>query len=222
MRRIDRGALERTGFTPALEALVHDLPEALCATFIDDEGETIDLATRVDLFEARVAGAALSLPLSTLRAMLRKHRLGGLGGVKIEGAARSVLVRQVGLGCDLVVVVAAPGISAATFMRSAVTARELCAEAGLVPPRHHHALSGVELRRRPDGLAAPRAFLDGGVRRRVIAVLGVAHHGAQIVWLVRAVPDEEVLLAHDLTTDRWDRFDAAVDHGGQGSGSVAP
>lgn len=222
MRGIDRGCLEPTGFTAALEALVFELPEALCAVFIDDEGEAIDLASRVDLFEARIAGAVMALPLTTLRATLRRRRLGGLSGIRLEGGSRSVLVREVASGCDLVVLLDAPGISASTFIRCAVTARELCAEARLEPPRHMHALSGVELRRRPDGLAAPRAFLDGGMRRRVIAVLGVAQHGAQIVWLVRAVPDEEVLLAHDLTTDRWDRFDDAIDHRGQGSDSFAP
>lgn len=222
MSGVRRGALDRSGFTHALEALLHDLPEVLCATFIDDEGETIDLATRIDPFDARVAGAAFSLPLTTARATLRRARLGGLGELRVEGGRRSVLVRQVAIGCDLVLVIDGPGISAAASMRGAVAARELCAESGLEPPPHHHALRAVELRRRPDGLAAPRAFVEGDVRRRVVAVLGVARHGAQIVWLVRVAPDEEVLLAHDLTTDRWDRFDAAVDREVPRSASFPP
>ena len=82
MSGVRRGALDRSGFTAALEALLHDLPEVLCATFIDDEGETIDLATRIDPFEARVAGAAFSLPLSSARATLRRARLGGLGELR--------------------------------------------------------------------------------------------------------------------------------------------
>ncbi len=60
------------------------------------------------------------------------------------------------------------------------------------------------------------------MRRRVASVLGLAHHGAQIVWLVRVVPDEEVLLAHDLSTDRWDRFDAALDREVPRGGSLPP
>jgi hypothetical protein len=207
--------LAPSGFTPALEALLVDLPEALCATFIDDEGEAIDLATRVDPFDARVAGAAFAVPLDSLRAMLRGSALGVLGELRVEGGARSVLVRHVATGCDLVLVLAAPAIDHVASMRCAVTARELCAEAGLDPPAHHRALRAVELRRRADGLAAPRAFVEGDVRRRVSAVLGVAHHGAQTVWLVRASPDEEVLLAHDHRTDRWDRFDTVVDRGAE-------
>jgi hypothetical protein len=39
---------------------------------------------------------------------------------------------------------------------------------------------------------------------------------------VRVAPDEEVLLAHDLTTDRWDRFDAAVDREVPRSASFPP
>ena len=56
-----------TGFTAALEALLEAVPDGLCATFLDAEGETIDLATRVDPYEARVYSAELALPLASLR-----------------------------------------------------------------------------------------------------------------------------------------------------------
>ena len=46
-----------TGFTAALEALLEAVPGGLCATFLDAEGETIDLATRIDPYEARVYSA---------------------------------------------------------------------------------------------------------------------------------------------------------------------
>lgn len=216
MKALQPRTLDRSGFTPALEALLADLPLVLCATFIDDEGETIDLATRIDAFDARVAGAVFAIPLESLRALLGALRVGALGELRVEGGARAILVRHVAAGCDLVVLVDAPTISAAVTVRCAVAARELCAEAALPPPAYHRALRSVEVRRRPDGLAAPRAFVEGGVRRRVSAVLGVAHHGAQTVWLVRAAPEEEVLLAHDLAADRWERFDTAVDRASGG------
>lgn len=208
--------LDPSGFTPALESLLLDLPEALCATFVDDEGEAIDLATRIDAFDARVAGAVFALPLESIRRLLRTQRLGTLGELRVEGGARAILVRHVAEGCDLVVLVDAPTIGVGVTVRCAVAARELCAEAGLPPPAYHRALRAVEVRRRRDGLAAPRAFVEGGVRRRVSAVLGVAHHGAQTVWLVRAAPEEEMLLAHDLAEDRWERFDTAVDRASGG------
>lgn len=204
-------SLARTGFTAPLEALLRDLPGVLCATFIDSEGETIDLATRIDAFDARIAGALFALPLESVRALLAALRAGGLAELRAEGGARSMLVRHVAEGCDLVVVTRGPAIGAAVTVRCAVTAQELCAEADLPPPSHHRALQIVELRRRPDGRAAPRAFVEGGVRRWIVAVLGVAERGSRAVWLVRTSRGEELLLAHDLATDRWERVDAAVD-----------
>ncbi len=77
---------DRTGFTATLEALLDLLPDALCATFLDSEGETIDLATRVDPFDARIYSAEFALPLASMRAASRELGVGTTRELRLVGA----------------------------------------------------------------------------------------------------------------------------------------
>ena len=125
---------DATAFSKHLETLLHELPEAICAVFVDGEGETGDLASRVEPFEARIAGAEMSIVLHGLRIVRAKLGEGALIELRIEGTTRSILVRHVSVGYDLVVLLAAAAISARAAEVTAAMAVTLLNEAGLKPP----------------------------------------------------------------------------------------
>ncbi len=194
-----------TGFTPALDELVQGLPEALCAVFVDGEGEAIDLATRIDPFDARVTGAELTILLARTGAAARSLGHGPVMELRLHGAARSILARHVGDGCDLVLMVSGQGVSAAAAERCAATAGALRTEAGICAPAALAVLHAVELRPSHAGSMVPRAFVEAGVRRRVAAVLGVREDRDGTAFLVRTAEGEEMLVVHDLAGDGWRR-----------------
>ena len=194
--------LDVTDFTEALETLVHALPEAESATFIDDEGEAVDLAARVDPFEARIAGAVLSLPLHLARTFARKAGLGEVHGLWGVGERRAALTARVGAGLDLVLVVES------TIARDRV--REALAEAAATL-RYEAGLTGdaasftVEDRVMSSGSVRPVAVIERGVRREVREVLGVLHEEAVTHVLVRVDGPHELMLHYDQAARRWRR-----------------
>jgi hypothetical protein len=192
--------LDATGFTEPLESLVTELPEALSATFIDDEGEAVDLAARVDPFEARVAGAVLALPLHLARAFARKAGLGEVLGLWVVGAHRAALTAFVGDGLDLVLVVEGTGGRERVREALAETAATLRYEAGLAGDAPAFA---VESRRLSSGSDRPVAVTERGVRREVREVLGVRYEEAVTHVLVRTDGPRELLLRYDAATGRW-------------------
>ena len=195
-----------TGFSKHLDALVRQVPEALCAVFVDGEGETIDLATRMDTFEARVVGAELAIVLASARNARLKLNEGALLELRIEGATRSVVVRTVSEGYDLTLMVNSADISARVAEVVAATALALLLEAGLKPPPSYAVLRSVEQRPSRMGIAVPTAFEEGGIRRRVEAVLGHRDDGDGVVkLLVRLAGGEELVVAHDRSVGQWRR-----------------
>lgn len=196
--------LAPTGFTAILEALVQGLPEALCAVFVDGEGETIDYASRIDPFDARIVGAEAAIPLSRARALARLTELGDILELRIDGARRTLLARHVTDDCTLVLVVDEPSVRVAAVERCAQAAQALCIESGHPLPGALRVLRAVE---RQHGVerAMPRAFIDGGARRTVSAVLGVQRGPAHDTFLVRTDAGEELVVEHEHATGRWRR-----------------
>lgn len=194
--------LDVTGFTEPLELLVDALPEAECATLIDDEGEAVDIATRVDPFEARVAGAVLSLPLHLARSFARKAGLGEVLGLWLIGERRAAITARVGDGLDVVLVI--DGTVARERVREALAeaAESLRYEAGLAGDAVGFA---VESRRMSSGTVRPTAVVERGVRREVREVLGVLHEETVTHVLVRTDGPRELLLQYDRETGRWSR-----------------
>jgi len=194
--------LDVTGFTEALESLVAALPEAECATFIDDEGEAVDLAARVDPFEARVAGAVLSLPLHLARSFALKTGLGQVLGLWVVGERRAALTRRVGDGLDVVLVI--EGTVARPRVQEALgeAAEQLRYEAGLAGDAPAFE---VESHTVASGSERPLAVIDRGVRREVHEVLGVLHEATVTHVLVRTEGPHELLLHYDRETRRWRR-----------------
>ena len=194
--------LDVTGFTEALEALVDALPEAESATFIDDEGEAVDLAARVDPFEARIAGAVLSLPLHLARAFARKAGLGEVLGLWVVGDRRAALTRRVGDGLDVVLVIDGIVPRDRVGQCLAETAESLRAAAGL---GGDPAGFEVETRAPTAGSLRPVAVIERGVRREVREVLGVLHEERVTHFLVRTDGLREMLLHFDHESGRWRR-----------------
>ena len=194
--------LDVTGFTEPLETLVDALPEAQCATFIDDEGEAVDLATRVDPYEARIAGAVLALPLHLARSFASRAGLGQVLGLWIVGDRRAALTARVGDGLDVVLVI--EGTVARERVREALVeaAIALRFEAGLASDAVGFA---VEARTMSSGTLRPTAVIDRGVRREVREVLGMLHEETVSHVLVRTDGPREMLLQYDRVSLRWNR-----------------
>jgi predicted regulator of Ras-like GTPase activity (Roadblock/LC7/MglB family) len=194
-------ALAPTGFSPHLDALLDAVPEALAAVFIDDEGETVDLSTRVDDYEARVAGASLAQPLARARAASRASGHGQVVELRVLCDRQAVLARHVGDTTDLVTLLGAPSVAARSAARVAAAATALRSEAGLPPEASAAVLRTVE--HRASGSGAPRSFDHEGQRLRVVDVLGALRDDAQACWLVRVHTGEELLLQREAATGRW-------------------
>lgn len=192
-----------TGFSRHLDALLRQVPEALCAVFVDIEGEAVDISSRVDAFDARIAGAEMAIVAASARACAGALGQGELLELRIEGHERSILVRHVSEGYDLVVLLRSNVVSARAAEVSAATAIQLMAEAGLKPPPSFAVLRAVERRTSGHGVAVPTAFDEGGVRRRVEAVLGYVEEDTVVKFLVRLDNGEELVLVNEVGTGRW-------------------
>jgi predicted regulator of Ras-like GTPase activity (Roadblock/LC7/MglB family) len=195
--------LDVTGFTEPLEALVHELPEAVSATFIDEEGEAVDLATRVEPFEARVAGALLALPLHVARRFARRVGSGEVRGLWLIGETRSALTARVGEGLDLVLVIEGTVARGRVCEALAEAAASLRFEAGLAGGEaERFAVEAVVM---SSGSVRPVAVIERGVRHEVREVLGVLQEDTSLHVLVRTEGQREMLLQYDAETGRWRR-----------------
>jgi|LNFM01.1.fsa_nt_gb hypothetical protein len=197
-----------TGFSAVLDALVAAVPNALCAVFVDPEGETVDLCARIDPFDARITGAEFTIVLAAVRQSTAKLSAGSALEVRVEGTRRSAIARCVSEGYDLVLLVGSPTITARVADAVVDAAIELLRESGLPPPpsfarlRAAEAPPKVSSRFRSMG---PVVIDDGGVQRRVEQSLGFYQGEAGIEVLVRLDDGEELLVWFDATINRWTR-----------------
>jgi len=195
--------VDPTGFTEILDGLVSDLPDALCATFMDGEGETIDLSTRIDPFEARVATAELAIALARARVAATELQQGPIEEFKIAGARRSVVVRRVSEGCDLMLLITGNASLALAARACRIAARALSDEAGVAArasrphprPRTAEGEAPAEV---------PASFLEDGLERPITTLVGV--YGQQRMLLVRTNKGDEVVIVRDPATGRWYRL----------------
>lgn len=197
-----------TGFSVVLDELVRSVPEALCAVFVDPEGETVDLATRIDAFDARVTGAEFTIVLSLVRACLAKFSCGSALEFRTEGPRRSVIVRVVSEGYDLVLLVASPTITARAADQVALASLQLLREAGLPSPPSFARLRGAEAPARISSKfrgVGPLLIDDAGVQKRVEQTLGFYQGDQGTEVLVRLADGEELLAWFDPGTNRWTR-----------------
>ena len=196
---------DATGFTQLLDTLLQQLPEGLCVVFVDGEGETVDFAARIDPFDARITGAELAIALHGMRRSAARMSSGETLELRVEGHSRSILVRHVSKGYDLVVLIGTPTITARHAELTAATAIALMVEAGIPPPPSYAVLRSVEQRPSRTGFAVPTVFEEGTKRRKVESILGHRQDPNELKFLVRLDDGEELVVAFESATGKWRR-----------------
>lgn len=206
---MEREELE-TAFTPILRKLRESTPRLLCAAFVDMEGECVDYVTRIDPFEAKVAGAHMLVLVSQLCEQHAKLGLAEPILMEIIGEERELWGRRVS-DEYLLVTVLLPGVDRAE-VRAELTAagRAFRQEADLpVPSWEPSGRIEVVVRSAVGWNYAPASFNDGGIKVTIADVLGrwsetgdVA--GEEIVcFRVRTEDGQELTLVHDPMADGW-------------------
>lgn len=191
--------VDATAFSAALEALLLDVPDGLCATFVDAEGETIDLSTRIDVFDAKVYAAEVAPLLARLRTASRELQAGAPEELRLVGERRAAVVRHVADGCDVLVVLEGTASLARAAWACREAARALAEETGLGGGR------SISSPPETDAGETPRAFLRDGRVCRVDAVLGAPDVTEPEALLVRTPDGAEEMIVRDPVTQRWYR-----------------
>lgn len=206
--------MEDTLFTATLRELWEVEPAILAAVFVDDEGETVDYCSALPAYDARVAGAHLRVVMDRVRAFARRLGGGHPSSVEVTGAQRDFVVRALGEGYALVVVLEARGITQSLLGAVEDAVEKLRREAGITPPTWDPVAPGLRVatRRATGWPFAPSAFVEGGRRHRIADVLGRWEEGGGLAgdrlvcFRVRTESDDELTLAYDATEQRWMRW----------------
>jgi predicted regulator of Ras-like GTPase activity (Roadblock/LC7/MglB family) len=198
-----------SAFTPILRRVLNALPNALCAVFVDTEGECIDYASSIDPFEAKVSGAHALVLLNRLRASHHTLGLQEPFGLAIAGTERELWARRI-TDDYLLVVVALPGAEASqmwTLLASA--ARDFRAEVSAAAASWEPTTKLEVVVRAAIGWPfAPAAFSQHGVRVAVTDVLGrwtePGNGDAELsCFRVRTGDGQELTLIHDPSANGW-------------------
>jgi len=177
--------------------------------FVDEVGECIDYATRLDPFEAQVAGAQLAG--TTADVVGSCEDVGPAISWRCVGDRRELLVQRVTPDHCLVVVVVPPGASARVVRAMAPLARALREEAGLeAPPWELHAGDpvAVETRDARGWPYAPSAYTEAGAARTAVEVIGryveaPPPQGDEAVCFRVRSEARELTLVHVPRENRW-------------------
>lgn len=198
-----------SAFTPILRRILQTLPTALCAVFVDTEGECIDYASSIDPFEAKVSGAHALMLVDGLRARQRKLGLHEPYALAIAGTEREIWARRI-TDDYMLVVVALPGAEATQMWTVlAAAAGEFRAEVGATAaPWEPTTRLEVVVRAAVGWPYAPAAFSQHGVRVTVTDVLGrwtEPGDGDEELscFRVRTEDGQELTLVHDPNADGW-------------------
>ncbi|MDP3275858.1 MAG: hypothetical protein Q8Q09_11720 [Deltaproteobacteria bacterium] len=197
-----------TAFTVVLAKLLEELPECLCAVFVDVEGEAVDLAARIGLFDARIAAAEFAIVMGLMRGARWEKHCGFPNEIRLEGHTRSALCRAVCEGYDLLVLLDSPTISAFAAERMEEAALGLREETGLPGSTWMTRLgaqeSGLALRSFPP---IPAVVEHAGIVRKVADILGFTSDEEGCDVLVRLEDGEELLVGFEQENARWIRTD---------------
>jgi hypothetical protein len=114
-----------TPFTPILSALVARVPSAHGAALVDNEGECVDYAGKVDPFDIKVSAAQWRVVLAELEASVPSFR-----SLTVRAERRSFVAWSLPDGYALVVALGRGAGFASSSRAYAACARALCVEAG--------------------------------------------------------------------------------------------
>jgi predicted regulator of Ras-like GTPase activity (Roadblock/LC7/MglB family) len=110
----------------------HDAIES--ATFVADDGECIDYASRIDPFEAEVRGAQMLAVTGEIAARAARVGAGALLLWNVEAERRDFVIRRVTEEHWLVLALKAPGVTAQLLRALGAVADALRREAGFAEP----------------------------------------------------------------------------------------
>ena len=213
-----RKEAERDQVAGVFTLLLRDLMvhgRVLAAVLVDKEGECVDYCSAVAPYEAKVAGALLSLVLRQVGHFAAATDIGRVGTVELHGEGKGLAVRNLGEGYCLVVLTEAGGVDqelAAAMRRVCIRLRE---EAGLTPPTWDSDEPGlwVATREATGWPFAPVAFMEGDSDPvAIVDVIGRWEEhggltGSQLTcFRVRLEDGTEETLAFDESEALWMRW----------------
>lgn len=206
----ERDQLE-SGFTRILRRLWQCHDALLAVVFVDRIGECVDYCCSIDPFEAKILGAHLQVVADNVREPIARMGAGQLVSLHVAGEDHDLLLRRVGAGYTLVVLVRAGAESPALHYVVAHTVDELRAEAGIDVESWDPDAGPLEVTTR-DAAGwdyAPATVGLGAGRVEIDDVLGRWEEPGGLVggrlhcFRVRVVDGGEMTLAHDISQDRW-------------------
>lgn len=198
-----------SAFTPILRRVLEALPRALCAVFVDTEGECIDYASSIDPFEAKVSGAHALMLMDGLRDSQLKLGLHEPYALSIAGAERELWARRI-TDDYLLTVLTLPGAEGTQMWTVlGAAARDFRSEVAASDPSWEPTTKlEVVVRAAVGWPFAPAAFSQHGVRVTITDVLGRwTEPGSSDEELscfrVRTADGQELTLVHDPNADGW-------------------
>lgn len=118
-------------FNYLLTNLLVDVPEAVGAIFLDNEGEAIDWVTRHnDPFDLKVEGAYHSIFVRRLHALARDNDQGGVRHFVMQGEGLTSLTQTLPDGYYLVLVLDRPGFLGKALFHLEHTSKVITRELG--------------------------------------------------------------------------------------------
>lgn len=199
-----------SSLTAPLRAIYHSTPNVLAAVFVDSEGECVDYCSGLDPFDSKVAAAQLQVVLDGVRHFAGRVSAGRPALLEILGQRRSFLVREVGDGYSVVVVVAGKSIDVAVGWALDECINTLRDETGLQTPAWDPECDLEVTTRHAVGWEyAPTSFKLHSRRHAIADVLGRWEEegglaGRPLVcFRVRDTEGVESTLAFDPSEDVW-------------------
>lgn len=208
----ERDQLEST-LTVPMRQIFTASPSVLAAIFVDSEGECVDYCASMDVYDAKVAAAQMQVVLEEVRVFGRRVEAGRPAMLEILGLRRSFVVREVGEGYAVVVVVAGPSIDVSISWALDECIRALRQETALPTPSWDPECDlDVQTRRAIGWEFAPASFALHGQRHVIADVLGRWHQegglsGSPLIcFRVRDTRGAECTLAFDSSEELWLRW----------------
>jgi predicted regulator of Ras-like GTPase activity (Roadblock/LC7/MglB family) len=193
---------DATSFAEILQELLSVEPRAVAAVLIDSEGETVDYASSLPSYFAKVAAATLRVVLDDVAAACGKLDWGALTQAVIRARRRSFFVRPLPDGYALVLVLRRRVVNVST--RAVVLAAcRLCKEAGWPTPAEESIPWHVaEIETRPSDRFRPLQMKagDGWESLEVLgSVVGLAAESGETGYRCRLQGGAEVTLVREST-----------------------
>ena len=200
-----------SGFTKILRELRAEVDHALAVVFVDREGETIDYSSLIDVFDTKIAGAALVPAMRVVREAVVKLAGGEVRDVTVHGTERDLIVRRMDDEFCLVMICRGGSADEPTMELMGKAMEALRLEAGFEAPVWDGSWGPLEVdvRGAVGWDYAPASFRHRDRRATVTDVLGRweetggAVGGTLVCFRVLIDSLEEVTLAHDARLDLW-------------------